>query len=521
MPEKFYLTTPIYYVNDKPHIGHAYTTIAADVLARHYRKKEVDTFFLTGTDEHGAKIAEAAEKNGKEPQQFVDDLVPVFQNAWEKLNISYDGFIRTTNPDHEKVVRELIEKVEKNGYIEKRKYEGLYCIGCERYFTKDELVDGKCPDHKREPVLQSEENYFFLLSKAAKDFDLAGKIKKDLIKVRPQTRKNEVLGKINAGLEDVSISRENVAWGISFPGDEKQTIYVWIDALINYYSATKMFEKGAIWPANLHLMAKDILWFHAVIWPAFLLAAGLDTPKEVFAHGFFTINGEKMSKSLGNIIDPIAEVEKYGNPDVLRYALLREFPFGEDGDISEEKIEARYNGDLANGLGNLVNRVLTIVEKNYDSKVPDVEIEETGKTIKFGNVIFSGGYQTLVNLQNSVKYIEELKFEKALGFCMGFGSETQGGVIPHLNRYIEHTELWKLVKLDKKAAGIVIYDILEVLRALSIFLYPFIPDTSSKVLKALGYNVNEIGVEEAYQWGILKPGSSIEKPEPLFPRLEK
>lgn len=469
---KFYITTPIYYVNDKPHIGHAYTTVAADVLARYHRDiLKDDTYFLTGTDEHGAKIAEAAKKAGKKPQEFVDTLVPMFEKAWKALDIKYDGFIRTTDPKHEKVVVSLVEKLKENGYVEKRKYEGLYCVGCERFYTEGELIEEKCPDHKTKCVEHSEENYFFALSKAVKDKNLEKLIKNNEIKVAPESRKNEVLGKIKAGLEDVSISRENVQWGIKFPGDDTQTIYVWVDALINYYSATKIFKNGPSWPADLHLMAKDILWFHAIIWPAMLLAAGEKPPKEVYAHGFFTIDGQKMSKTVGNVIDPIEVADKYG-ADAVRYALLREFPFGEDGDISEEKIAQRYVNDLANELGNLTQRTITMINK-YDVKV---SVKKDSRCL---------------NKDCTEKFLSDLEFDKAL--------EKLWGCIRKNNKYIEEEKPWELAKSDPAKLAEVLGKLYTFLSSFAEKIYPFMPETSEKMKKQL----------------------KDLKPEPLFPRLEE
>ncbi|RJO62071.1 methionine--tRNA ligase [candidate division WS5 bacterium] len=480
---KYYITTPIYYVNDVPHLGHAYTSIAADVLARHRKIKGDDVFLLTGTDEHGAKIAEAAKKAGKSPQDFVDGLVPKFESLCKVLNIQYNQFFRTTNPKHEKIVQELIGKLKDAGYIEKRKYEGLYCVGCEKFLTKDDLVEGKCPDHKTAPVTHSEENYFFLLTKIAQEKDLYGLIKSDKFKVSPVARKNEVLGKIKAGLEDVSISRESVEWGVKFPGDEKQTVYVWVDALINYYSATKIYKNGPTWPADLHLVGKDILWFHAVIWPAMLLAIGEKLPKEVFAHGFFTIGGYKMSKTVGNVLDPGELVEKFG-ADAVRYAILREFPFGEDGDISEEKIANRYESDLSNGIGNLLQRTLSMVNK-YDVKIKN---SDSLKDIPFrGNDM--DDFQKLNKAISG--YIENLNFFSALNSIMLF--------VKVLNEFIDQSQPWKLAKENKNdelsdALSYVYNSLSDIVG----YIDPFMPETSEKMKKQL----------------------KDLKPEPLFPRLE-
>jgi len=464
---KYYITTPIYYINDVPHIGHAYTTIAADVLARYHRKKGDQVFFLTGTNEHGAKIAEAAQSAGKEPKEFVESLRPIFKDTWKNLNISYDEFFYTTNPEHEKLVQEFIKKVNENGYIEKRKYEGLYCVGCERFLKESELVDGLCPDHKKAPVKQTEENYFLKLTAFSER--LLKVIESGELKVEPVFRKNEILGKIRQGLEDVSISRENVRWGIPFPGDESQTIYVWFDALLNYYTATKLYGKEDLWPADLHLMAKDILWFHAIIWPAMLMAADLPLPKEVFAHGFFTINGQKMSKTIGNVINPNEVVEKFG-ADAVRYALLREFPFGEDGDISIEKIEKHYYS-LANNLGNLFQRTISMINR-YEVKVQNEKLKADSRNVD----------AEIENLQfmEALKRIDEIAIEA--------------------NRYIAEKQPWALAKENK------VEELTEVLNRaysdlalLAELIEPFMPETSAKMKNQL----------------------ETLKPEPLFPRLDR
>ncbi|MFA5197097.1 MAG: methionine--tRNA ligase [Patescibacteria group bacterium] len=483
--EKFYITTPIYYINDIPHIGHAYTTIAADVLARYYKKLGREVFFMTGTDEHGAKIAEAAEKAGKSPKEFVDGLVPKFKTAWEKLNIEYDEFFRTTNKEHEKIVQEIVQKLKEKGYLEKREYEGLYCVACEKFYMPDELINGKlCPDHKREVIKYKEENYFFLLSKLSEK--LIDKIKTGELKIGPETRKNEILSKINSGLDDVSISRAAVDWGIPFPGDPEQTVYVWVDALLNYYTATKIYKNGPSWPADLHLLAKDILWFHAIVWPAMLIALDIKPPKMVFAHGFFTVDGQKMSKSIGNVLDPIPLVDKYG-ADAVRYALLREFPFGQDGDISEEKIAQRYTSDLANRLGNLVQRTLTMVNK-YGVAI------EPSKKEHIKDVI------SVLDQASIDNRIENLKFESALESIWGDGQEGETvGTIRYLNEIIEKQRPWDLAKTNPKELESLLQIITEYLYRISEVIYPFMPETAEKMKKQL----------------------ETKKLEPLFPRIEE
>ena len=458
MSKKFYITTPIYYINDVPHIGHAYTTVAADVLARYYRNmKNRDVFFLTGVDEHGAKIAAAAKKAGKQPKEFVDSLVPRFQATWKNLDIDYSEFFRTTDPEHEKIVQELILKLKDGGFVEKRKYYGLYCTACEKFLLPDELVDGCCPDHGTKPEEHSEKNYFFLLSKFSDN--LLEAIESGAYEILPESRKNEVVGKIKNGLEDISISREKVEWGIPFPGDESQTIYVWIDALINYWSAQKLFGQNNIWPPDIQLMAKDILWFHAIIWPAMLMALDLPLPKKIFAHGFFTVSGQKMSKTRGNVLDPNKLVKKFG-ADAVRYSLLREFPFGEDGDISEEKIVARYQSELSNGLGNLVQRTISMINKyNVEVKSQESRVKSASQNSKVG------------------KLIDELRFDQAL---QEIASE-----ITKLNQFIEENKPWELAKLDQNKLSEVLNHVFSHLSFLATQIYPFMPETAKKMKKQL------------------------------------
>ena len=457
--EKILITTPIYYVNDKPHIGHAYTTLAADVLARFFRAQNKDVFFLTGTDEHGAKVAEVAEKLGKKPQQICDENSEIFKKVWTNLGIKYDYFIRTTEKRHEEAVKKFIEKLKDKKSIYEKEYQGLYCTACEKFLTEKDLIDGLCPDHKKKPESISEKNFFFKLT------DFLGKIekliKKDKLKIEPERAKNEVLGLLKQGLEDFSISRqkERVKWGIDLPFDENQIVYVWVDALLNYYTGDGTDKFKEYWKNGrvIHLLAKDILKFHAIFWPAMLLAAEENLPDTEFIHGFFTINGQKMSKTLGNVIDPNNLVEKFGT-DAARYILLSQFPLTQDGDVKEERFVEKYNSDLANGLGNLVARILTMSVKNgINEAKADKEIKEAIEKTK----------------EEYGKNIEEFKFYEALegiwkliGFC---------------DRYIEQNKPWELAKTDKKKLEQVLSNLLYALSEIANLIAPFLPETSEKI----------------------------------------
>jgi methionyl-tRNA synthetase len=459
--KKFYITTSIAYTNAPPHIGFALESIQADVLARYHRSLKEDVFFLTGTDEHGAKIVKAAEAAGKTPKEFVDDIALRFKGLKQVLDLSNDGFIRTTDQAaHWPSVQKVWLKLKERGDIYKKNYRGLYCSGCEAFITKKDLVQGKCAIHLKEPELINEENYFFKLSRYAdKIKDL---IEKDKLKIVPEARKNEMLSFINQGLEDVSFSRprKDLKWGIPVPGDDSQTIYVWADALTNYISAigyekeNKVFKK--FWPADIHCVGKDILKFHALIWPGMLLSLGLDLPKSIFVHGFITVDGQKMSKSLGNVIDPFELAEKYGR-DPVRYYLLREIPSSEDGDFSYEKFEKRYNSELASGIGNLVSRVRVMAEKagfkEKKSKAVNLEIERTSK-----------------NYSSSIK---SLKFNEALkavweliGFC---------------DKHIEENRPWE----EKEDSSEVLGSLLVVLDNIAGLLKPFLPETAEKIEKEI------------------------------------
>jgi len=478
MNKKFYITTPIYYVNDVPHIGHAYTTIAADVLARYHRSREEDVLFLTGTDEHGTKVAEAAQKAGKKPQEFCDEVSLRFKKAWKDLNIFNDYFFRTTDERHIKKVQEIFQKIYENGKIYSGIYEGLYCVGCEKYLKEKELVNNCCPLHpNQKPIKQKEKNYFFKLKDYEEKF--INLISSDKLKISPPSRKHEILSKIALGLEDISISREGVEWGIPLPSawGKGQTLWVWTDALFNYYTATQFLEnKSEFWPPDIHLVGKDILWFHAVIWPALLLAAGFkenNLPKKIFAHGFFTINGQKISKSLGNVISPEELIKEFG-VDGTRYLLLSEFPFGTDGDISIKKLKTRYNADLANGLGNLVARVAKLYENSgFANKFKEKDV-----------------VLTLAQATSLAINLNDCQFDVAL--------KDIWKEINKNNKFINENKVWdQKGEILKKHLEILVENIIQI----AISLKAFLPETAEKILKQF-------------------QGPKIKAEAPLFPRIK-
>jgi len=461
---KKYITTPIYYINANPHLGHAYASIAADILARYYRKKGEKVYFLTGTDEHGAKNALVAEKEGISPQEFADRQSKKFAKISKVVNLSNDDFIRTTDPRHEKIVREFIQKLYDKKFIYKKEYEGWYCIGCEEFKTEKDLVDGCCPVHKTKAVKQKEENWFFKLSK------FQGKIKdlieKDKIKILPKERKNEILGKINLGLEDISISRTGVSWGVKVPWDEKQTVYVWVDALLNYYSAPIIFGKYEFWPPDIHFVGKEIMWFHAIIWPAILLAAEESLPKIIFVHGLFSVDGHKMSKSIGNVIDPKEMKDEFGT-DAVRYYVMREISFGEDGDVSVARIKERYNNDLAAGLGNLVQRVLSMVVRYK------VKVEKLPPACKRLSAAMAGRASSFQQ-EKIHNLTESFKFQEAL---VEIWKE-----IARINKEIADTQPWQLAKdgEDKELEEFLKTKYCEIL-AIADLVEPYLPETAEKI----------------------------------------
>jgi len=515
--EKYLITTPIYYVNDRPHIGHAYTTIAADVISRFHRIKGDQTFFLTGTDEHGSKCAEAAEKMGVSPQELCDRNSQLFKKAWKELHISYDYFVRTTDERHIKAVKKLLERLyqikDEKGQkvIYAGEYTGLYCVGCEKFITEKDLVNGLCPSHLNPPQKLSEKNYFFRLSSYLSKVERL--ISEDRIIILPEEKKKETLGLFKQDLEDFSISREKVNWGITLPFDPSQKTYVWVDALPNYISAIgygddpEVFKKWWTQGKVIHLLGKDILKFHNIYWPAILLALREKPPDLLFIHGYFTVNGQKMGKSLGNVIDPYGLIEKYGS-DATRYLLLTQFPFGQDGDIQEKRLEERYNSDLANDFGNLISRVLKLIKEHFSEEIPEPsEYQEDEKELQ----------NLAVNAVEKVfNSIEELNLNQAL--------EEVIKLVRNTNRYVDKTAPWNLAKAkDKSRLGTVLYTAAETLRFISLLFYPVIPVKVLKLREILGLTEEEKvpDLKREKNWGYLRPGRKIGEIVPLFPRLSE
>ncbi|HME52814.1 MAG TPA: methionine--tRNA ligase [Candidatus Lokiarchaeia archaeon] len=475
--KKFYVTTPIYYVNDSPHVGSAYTTIAADIVARYYRLSGYDVFFLTGTDEHGQKLEDAASAAGKAPKEFVDEVVERFKSTWKELNISNDHFVRTTDDSHEEFCKLIYNKMKDNGDIYKGEYEGLYCVGCEKKMNLSELVDGKCPLHLTEPIYLKEENYFFKLSVYQEKLLQYYEDNPDFI--APAFRKKEIINKINEGLEDLSISRTTLKWGIPIPDDPEHVMWVWIDALSNYISALgypgERYQK--FWPADVHIVGKDIMWFHMVIWPAMLMSAGFPLPKKVFAHGFWTVDNQKMSKSLHNVINPLEMKEKYGL-DAFRYYLFSRAQFGQDNNFSEKELVDVLNTELADDFGNLVNRVIVLVQKYFQGKVPLPD------TISADEEEFKAKFDVLEEIKHGY---EDLDFSRAL--------RTLWELLRYMNKTITDAEPWVLFKnkeMDKLET--LLFNLLEGLRLVAILLSPVIPDTCARLFDALGLENQTIAI---------------------------
>jgi methionyl-tRNA synthetase len=510
----FYVTTPIYYVNDVPHIGHAYTTIAADVLARYWRLRGREVFFLTGLDEHGQKVQQAAAKAGIDPQVHCDKLAPQFQTLWKRLHISNDAFIRTTDAEHKAIVQRYLQRLYDEHLIYKADYTGWYCTFDERFWTEKDVESGLCPDCKRPVEQLSEHNYFFKMGQYQNQ--LLDHIKQHPSFIRPESRRNEVLGFLQTQtLGDLSISRpkSRLSWGIELPFDHNYVTYVWFDALVNYMSALEYLprEKQAgsrFWPASVHLVGKDILTTHAVYWSTMLMALNLPLPETIFAHGWWTVDGEKMSKSRGNVVDPNRMVEQFG-ADAFRYFLLREVPFGQDGDFSQSAMVTRVNSDLANGLGNLLSRTLTLIERTQGGAVPapgEVGIAEQELQ------------QAAITLLNEVvpRHLELFEFNRAL--------EAIWHVVQLANQYVDKTAPWALAKEDRHAVQLrtVLYTMGETLRCLSLAAYPIIPKSAELICSQLGISAEFAGplLSTKIEWGGLKPGTLIHKGASLFPRIE-
>jgi methionyl-tRNA synthetase len=498
MNPKFYITTPIYYVNDVPHIGHAYTTILADVLARFHRAAGGDVFFLTGLDEHGQKVKQAAEKRGLSPQAHCDDLAPRFINLWKKLNIEYNDFVRTTQERHKKVVQDVLQKVYDAGDIYTDEYEGLYSVAEERFITETEMASGQFREVKK----IKEKNYFFRMGKYQERLIKYIKENKDFI--RPPHRANEILGFLNQPLGDLCISRpkSRMDWGIEIPFDKEYVTYVWFDALINYISIPgygvddRKFTTW--WPASVHLIGKDILTTHSVYWPTMLFSLGIELPKTIFAHGWWMIGESKMSKSLGNVINPLDLVDQYG-VDAVRYFLMREMILGQDANFTMELFIKRYNSDLANDFGNLMNRVSGLIHKHFEGRVPEGgEPTEAEKEI----IAHGRGLSDSVNAR-----IEHLDLVEAIEHIML--------LVRLANQYIEHQAPWKLMKENNKAAAArVLYTATEALRLSAALLAPVMPEKTKTVLAVLSAETSGRG------WGDLKAGTQLKTHDALFPRIE-
>ncbi|MBA4336196.1 methionine--tRNA ligase [bacterium] len=502
--ERFYVTTAIPYANSAPHIGFAMEAIQADALARYHRMIGDDVYFLTGTDEHGMKIADTAVDLGMTAQEHVDMIAKLNMDLKDQLNLSYDDFIRTTSDRHKSGAGKLWMKLLENGDIYKDKYEGFYCSGCEAYVTEKDLVDGNCPIHKKPAHKFSEENYFFRLSKYSKEIEQL--IESDKLLILPKSRKKEFLNVLKDGLTDISFSRpkESLKWGIDVPNDPDQTMYVWCDALSNYITALDYEHEGVLfekyWPADVHVIGKDILRFHAGIWIGMLLSAGLELPKSIYVHGFITSGGHKMSKSLQNVISPVDISEKYGR-DSLRYYLLREIPTVDDGDFTVERFEELYNSDLANNLGNLVNRVFSMTNRYFDGVVPRRSAKDENFTVKYSAMWEK--YHDAMNQFNLKKAIEE--------------------VIDHVdgaNKYIEDEKPWSVAKEDQEKLKDILYNLLEMLRHVGNALYPFIPEAAEKILNGLNQKSVSDNFGDAERWGTLNEGTKLGKVDPLFPRIE-
>lgn len=507
--KKFYITTPIYYPSDNLHIGHAYCSVMADTMARYKRIQGYDVMFLTGTDEHGQKIEEKAKAAGITPKQYVDHVVSGIKDLWKLMDISYDKFIRTTDDYHEKAVQKIFKQLYDKGDIYKGSYEGWYCTPCESFWTETQLVDGKCPDCGREVRRTSEEAYFFRLSKYQDQLIKLFEEHPEFLE--PASRRNEMLNNfIKPGLEDLCVSRTSFTWGVPVTFDPKHIVYVWVDALSNYITALgygseddSLYQK--YWPADIHLVGKEIVRFHTIIWPAMLMALNLPLPKKVLGHGWLILEGGKMSKSKGNVVDPVVLCERYG-VDAIRYFLLRDIPFGSDGTFSNEALITRINSDLANDLGNLVSRTVAMVNKYFGGAIP---AERTAG--EFDDDLIALATATKAKVK---AYADEMQFSSALTELWALISRT--------NKYIDETAPWVLAKDEANRARLaaVMYNLCEAIRIISILVSPFLPHTAPKIQAQLGAPADVLSWEQAGEWGLLPDGFSVQKGEIIFPRID-